>query len=101
MNSNWTGCCKLRRAPGLGADLLQMRAESGAILLALRADPLVPADLGTAIQAQNARLAQRLHVGQALFEDFIVSMTAEDRLAFADRLQERMEQDVGQDREGD
>ena len=90
MNSNWTRCCKLRRTSGLGADLLQMRAE-----------PLVPADLGKAIQAQNARLAQRLHVGQALFEDFIVSMTAEDRLAFADRLQERMEQDVGQDRESD
>ena len=78
-----------------------MRAESGAILLALRAEPLVPADLGTAIQAQNARLARRLHDGQALFEDFIVSMTAEDRLAFADRLQERMQQDVGQDRESD
>lgn len=91
----------VRRTPGLGADLLQMRAESGAILLALRGDPFVPSDLGKAIQAQNARLEQRLQVGQTLFEDFIVSMTAEDRLAFADRLQERMEHDVGQDREGD
>lgn len=63
------------------------KAEFDRLLDALRADPFDPAAVDAALAAVVARSAGRLKMGQDLLADRIGSMTATDRLAFADRLE--------------
>lgn len=94
----------LRR--GLLAKLPEMRQarqdamqEAQALLTTLRADPFQPSQLSDVMEAQRARMAGRLEVGQELLRDLLVSMTPEARLAFADRLETHLRH-VGKDKGG-
>jgi hypothetical protein len=44
------------------------------------------------MRAQQDHLAARLALGSDAMRDFLVSLSAQDRLAFADRLEERLMQ---------
>ena len=46
--------------------------------------------LSAVLETQRARLALRLDVGQGLMRDFLLAMSPEARLAFADRLEQRL-----------
>lgn len=72
-----------------------MRAEAFAVLEALRAEPFDPAALKAALTAQGQRMGDRLATGQALIEEFLLALPAEQRAGFADRLEVRMRR-IGQ-----
>lgn len=78
------------RMPDLRATRDEMRADMGAILTALRADPYDPSALLPVLERQRARTGERLELGQALIVDRIAAMTAAERLAFADRLEQSL-----------
>jgi uncharacterized membrane protein len=84
-------------------EMMQVRQEvmqdTQALLAALRADPFVEAQLTAVMDAQRARMAQRFEVGQGLMRDLLLAMSPEARLAFADRLEERLGH--GKDKGGD
>lgn len=63
------------------------RAEFEALLAALRADPFDPAAMKSALAAIESRNAERLQLGRSLIETRLIEMSAEDRQAFADRLE--------------
>jgi uncharacterized membrane protein len=63
------------------------QAEFETLLSTLRADPFDPAAMKTALSAIETRNAERLKLGRSLIETRLVEMSAEDRLAFADRLE--------------
>lgn len=68
----------------------QMQADSEALLAALKADPFVPEALTSAMAAQAGHLAERLQFGSEVLRDHLLSLSDEDRRAFAERLEERM-----------
>ena len=80
----------LQRSPGFRQERRSMRDDLDAILVALRADPFDPAALDAVLKEQNARLSQRLDLGQSLIRDFLVELPTEARRAFADRLEQRL-----------
>lgn len=88
----------LAKAPELRAARRQMRADMAAVLTALRADPFDAGALKSALDVQNQRLASQLDLGQGLLQDFLLTLTPEARLAFADRLEDRLRhgRDAGQ-----
>lgn len=63
------------------------RAEFAALLVALRADPFDATALKAALAALEARNAERLELGRSLIETRLIEMSAEERAAFADRLE--------------
>lgn len=67
-----------------------MRDDAFAVLAALRAEPFDAEALQSALSAQSQRINERLTTGQTLIADFLLALSAEDRAAFADRLEERM-----------
>lgn len=75
-------------------DLRANRAMTGAdvqaIVTTLRATPFDPAALGTAMRAQQDHLAARMKFGTDAMRDFLISLSPAERLAFADRLEERL-----------
>lgn len=76
-------------------EMRQARQEAGQdaqnLLAVLRADPFDPGQLSAMMEAQRARMAGRFEVGQDLMRDLLVAMTPEARLAFADRLEKRLQ----------
>lgn len=68
----------------------QMRGDIGKVAAALRAQPFDPAALAAVLEAQEARLNSQLSVGVAALRDFLVALPEADRLAFADRLEQRL-----------
>ncbi len=77
----------LTRLPDFRAERQRMRADSDAILAALRAVPFDPAGLDAALTTMQNHVTQRMDVGRALISDFLKAMTPEQRAAFADRLE--------------
>lgn len=77
----------MEKAPGLRDMRKAMRADLAAVLAALRAEPFVPAALDAAFAGQTARLEDKMQLGQELLRDRLVAMTADQRRAFADRLE--------------
>lgn len=75
------------RAPSFREAREAARAEFGALLVALRADPFDPAALRTALAAIEKRNADRLELGRSMIETRIIEMSDKDRLAFAARLE--------------
>lgn len=75
-------------------DLRANRAMTGAdvqaIVTTLRATPFDPAALGKAMRAQQDHLAARMQFGTDAMRDFLISLSPAERLAFADRLEERL-----------
>ena len=76
------------------SDLKASRAVAGADLLqvftSLRATPFDPAALGAAMTAQQDHLATRMQFGTDAMRDFLISLSPQERLGFADRLEERL-----------
>lgn len=66
----------------------QMMQEYKGMVTALRADPFRPEQLEEAFQRQRNAANDRVEVGQRLLMDHLKSMSAEERHAFADRLEE-------------
>ena len=83
------------------SDLKATRAIAGADLLgvvtSLRATPFDPAALGAAMTAQQDHLAARMQFGTDAMRDFLISLSPQERLAFADRLEERLRHDPKDD----
>jgi uncharacterized membrane protein len=75
-------------------DLKTSRAVAGEALLqvvtSLRATPFDPAALSEAIMAHQNHLAARMQFGTDAMRDFLISLSPQERLAFADRLEERL-----------
>jgi uncharacterized membrane protein len=66
------------------------RAEFEALLTTLRTEPFDPAAMQAALVAIETRNAERLQLGRSLIETRLVEMSAEERQAFADRLEQRL-----------
>lgn len=64
------------------------RTEFAALLDALRADPFDPAAMTAALTAIETRNAERLDLGRSLIETRLIEMSAAERRAFADRLEQ-------------
>ena len=69
----------------------QMQADSEALVAALKADPFVAEALTSAMEVQAGHLAERLQFGSDMLRDHLLSLSDEDRRAFAQRLEERMQ----------
>ncbi|NGM46352.1 periplasmic heavy metal sensor [Rhodobacter sp. SGA-6-6] len=78
------------RHPDIRDARRQMRAEFEAVVAALRADPFDPAALDGALAAIAARNQSLLDTGRELVAERLKAMTAEERAAFADRLEKRV-----------
>lgn len=79
------------RMPGL-RDLGRERSEDFAAFLgALRAEPFDPAAAAAVLDRQTGRAAQRLAEGRALFLERIAAMSRAERMHYADRLEEALE----------
>ncbi len=81
------------KAPGMRDARKSMEADISAILTSLLADPFDPSALDAAFAAQNLRASENLRVAQTALREFLVGMTPQDRIAFANRLQKRMDRD--------
>jgi uncharacterized membrane protein len=66
------------------------RAEFEGLLAVLRADPFDPAALAAALTAIERRNAERLELGRSLIEARVIAMSAGQRQAFADRLEQAL-----------
>jgi uncharacterized membrane protein len=88
------------QAPDMRQMRREMRGELGRLLQALRADPVDEAALLEAIAAQDARGRARLELGQRLLAERLIAMNAEERAAFADRLEKIMDRGRDQRRGG-
>jgi len=77
----------LARVPELRANKDAAKAEFATVLQSLQADPFEPEAFRRSLAAIEARNAERLRFGRILMETRILEMSAEDRLAFAQRLE--------------
>ena len=68
----------------------EMRGDMGALLAVLRAEPLDQTALQDLLSRQSRRLADRLELGQSLVAERIAAMSAAERAAFADRLEDAL-----------
>ena len=68
----------------------EMQAEFVAVVAALRADPFEPGVLDQALEAIAVRNQTMLDSGRFLVAERLKAMSAPDRAAFADRLEERI-----------
>ena len=75
------------RHPDLRADRREMKADFAALAVALRADPFDPAALDAVLARIAARNQALLDTGRELVAERLKAMSAEDRAAFADRLE--------------
>ena len=78
------------RMPELREVRRAMRAEFGALLEVLRAEPFDPEAMRAVMAGQRMRMQERLDLGQDLLVQRLAEMTPEARQAFADRLEERL-----------
>lgn len=67
-----------------------LRRDADELLDALRAEPFDPARVGAALEGQGRRMAERLELGRSLVLERIAAMSAAERAAFADRLEDAM-----------
>jgi uncharacterized membrane protein len=88
----------LKRAPDLREMRGQMRDDLQKVAATLRAQPFDAAALTELLRVQETRLNNQLAVGTAALRDFLVALPEADRLAFADRLEQRLKRkDDGKD----
>lgn len=71
-------------------DRAALEAEFAEILAALRAQPFDPDRLSTVLSAQQARVSGRIEAGRRVIVEALAEMSAQDRAAFADRLEQRL-----------
>lgn len=77
----------LDRGPDLRAMRNAMRADTAALVAALRAEPFDQAVFLEALAAQSRRLTERAELGQALMAERVAAMSPAERAAFADRIE--------------
>jgi uncharacterized membrane protein len=77
----------VQRMPNFRDERRQARADAAAMLAALRADPLDADALRAAFDAQRARIAARVDLGQDLLLERIGTMSPEARAEFAEHLE--------------
>lgn len=65
----------------------QMRSEGAALVALLRAETLDLSKLSALMQAQQGRMLDRIDLGRELVAERIAAMSAQERRAFADRLE--------------
>lgn len=85
----------IKYAGDLRAARNEMQADANAILAALRAEPFDAAGLAGALATQQQHLAERLKLGSGVIGDFLANLPAEERIGFADRLEEHMKHGRG------
>jgi uncharacterized membrane protein len=92
----------LREVPDFRDMRRTMRTDLVDMLAVLRAEPFDPAALESVFARQNARMSERLALGQRLLFDRVAAMTPAARAAFADRLEQSLMRRGGRgDRDGD
>ena len=75
------------KAPEIRETRRLMREDMQALLGLLRAEPFDGAAFHDRMEAQQERMEHQLQLGQDLLQDFIAAMPADERRAFADRLE--------------
>lgn len=80
-----------QRMPEIRPEREAARAEVGALLAAIQAEPFDPAAVTAALQTIEDRLSRRIDLGRSLLEEHILSMSDADRDAFADRLAKQLQ----------
>ena len=78
------------KAPDVRNIKRERRADAMAVLDALRAPVFSPEALSALMAAQQHRTTQQLALGQQVLRDFMIAMPAQDRAAFAGRLEQRL-----------
>lgn len=76
------------RAPELRLARHQLHVDSLAIVAALRAEPFDPKALTDLLRAQQLRMAGHLKLGQEVLGAFLTALPANERLEYAQRLQD-------------
>ncbi|MDB6452390.1 periplasmic heavy metal sensor [Falsirhodobacter sp. 20TX0035] len=82
-----------REAPDFGKGWQAMKDDTADLLTTLRTEPYDPARTEAIFARQRERGGQMMALGQRLMAQRLAEMTPEERLAFANRLAERMERD--------
>ncbi len=75
------------KAPEIRETRRLMHEDMQALLGLLRAEPFDGAAFRNRMEAQHERMEHQLQLGQGLLQDFIAAMPADERRAFADRLE--------------
>lgn len=65
----------------------ELRVRVQALLVALRAEPFDPDAISVLMMEQRSRILERQEKGQAVFLEYLTSLTVEERVAFADKLE--------------
>lgn len=76
-------------APQIREARRQIEEDLAAQIAALRAEPFDPAALRTAFDAQHGHMAENLALAHEALLDFLIALSPEARVAFADRLAQR------------
>jgi uncharacterized membrane protein len=88
----------LEKHPDARAERRAMRADFEALIVALRAEPFDAAAVESAVATIARRNAELLETGRNLVVAHLAAMTAEERAAFADRLEKGLRRKGGRDR---
>lgn len=81
----------LRQKSGdLKANLAKGTSDLLGVVTSLRATPFDPAALVAAMTIQQDHLSDRMRLGTQTMQDFLINLSQQDRLAFADRLEDRL-----------
>ena len=75
------------RGPGLREMRAQMRGDFDSVLSVLQAEPFDPEAFRVAMEGQSRRVADRAEAGRDALVALVAQMTADERSAFAERLQ--------------
>ncbi|MGV8987922.1 MAG: periplasmic heavy metal sensor [Cypionkella sp.] len=78
------------KAGDLKAARVEFAGDAKAILAALRADPFDVATLGAALTGQRDHFAARMKLGSETMGDYLAGLPKQDRLDFADRLENQL-----------
>lgn len=78
------------RMGGRWTEMKAIRQDFQDLVAALRAQPFQPDALWSLAAQQEHRLTERLKLGQSLLIERVIAMSQEERLRFADRLEEEM-----------
>jgi len=89
---------ELRDRPGVGPPNREERQQAmSEVLAALRSEPFDPGQVEAALASQSDRVASVGRAIQAAMIERIAAMSAEDRAAFADRLETELARGPGRD----
>ena len=65
----------------------ELRARVQSLLVALRAEPFDPTAISVLMMEQRSAILERQEKGQAVFLEYLTDLSAEERLAFAEKLE--------------